>query len=86
MDKTITRAKTSLPGGVVYEDLITGQSPTPITEGTVYTHFFPQGLTEQTVIHIQDQAHHHVSLVIAPTLGDTVYYERYVQGAEVFGQ
>jgi type II secretion system protein H len=84
MDTTISRKKAILPRGVVFEDLVTEQSKEPITEGTAYTHFFPHGLTEQTVIHLQDQSKHHASLVITALVGDTNVYDRYVTAKEIF--
>lgn len=86
MDTTITRKKLSLPRGVTFEDVITQQSNDPIVGGTAYTHFFPHGLTEQTIIHLTDQSKHHISLVITPLIGNTELYERYVTGAEIFGK
>jgi type II secretion system protein H len=85
MDKTITKKKLPLPAGVSFEDVITQQSPDPITEGVAFTHFFPHGLIEQTIIHLQDKSKHHVSLVIAPMVGKTDMYERYLTEAEAFG-
>jgi general secretion pathway protein H len=86
MDKTITRKKMSLPRGVTYEDIITQQSPEPLTSGIAYTHFFPHGLTEQSIIHLTDQSKHKASLVITPLIGNTDLYDHYVNGAEVFGK
>ncbi len=84
MDKTVTRKKLKLPTGVSFEDLVTQQSPEPITEGTAYTHFFPHGLIEQTIIHLKDQSSHKVSLVISPVVGKTDMYERYLTAKEAF--
>jgi prepilin-type N-terminal cleavage/methylation domain-containing protein len=86
MEKTITRKKVSLPRGVTYEDIITQQSLEPLSEGIAYTHFFPHGLTEQSIIHLTDQSKHKASLVITPLIGNTDLYDRYVNGAEVFGK
>ena len=85
MDKTVTRKKISLPAGARFEDVITQQSPEPITEGLAYTHFFPHGLIEQTVIHLKDESNHQVSLVISPIVGKTDMYERYLTPKEAFG-
>ncbi len=84
LDRIITRKKLHLPQGVEYEDIMTQQSQNPITEGTAYTHFFPSGLTEQTVIHLKDQSQHHASLVINAMLGSTDLYDRYINAAEAF--
>jgi prepilin-type N-terminal cleavage/methylation domain-containing protein len=86
MDKTITRKKMDLPRGVTFEDVLTEQSKDPIKEGTAYTHFFPQGMTEQTIVHLVDSSNHHVSLVIAPLVGKSDVYDRYVTSEEVFGK
>jgi len=86
MDKSVTRKKVALPNGVTFEDIITEHDKDPIKDGLVYTHFFPQGVTEQAIIHLQDQANHHLSLVISPLIGRTELYNRYVTGADVFGK
>lgn len=86
MDRTITRSKVSLPRGVTFEDVITQQSPTPIKNGLAYTHFFPHGITEQTIIHLKDSSTHHASLVISPLVGNTDVYDRYISLEEAFGK
>ncbi len=86
IETSITRKKVKLPQGVEYEDIITQQSRDPITDGIAYTHFFPHGVTEQTLIHLKDQANHHVSLVISPLIGMTDVYDRYVNATEIFGK
>ena len=83
MDKTITRNKLSLPRGVDFEDIVTEQSAEPLTEGLGYTHFFPHGIAEQTIIHLKDQSKHKVSLVISPIVGHTDLYERYLTRKEL---
>jgi type II secretion system protein H len=86
LDKNITRKKIGLPRGVTFEDILTQQSPEPITAGVVYTHFFPHGMIEQTIIHLQDDSQHHISLVISPLVGKTDLYERYINAEEAFGK
>ncbi len=84
LETTITRKKIILPRGVIYEDLVTQETSNPIVTGTTYTHFFPHGLTEQTIIHLQDTSNHHASLVITPLIGMTDLYDRYVNAKEIF--
>ena len=84
IDKTITRSKLKLPSGVEFEDIQHQQNPQTITEGLAYTHFFPSGITERTVIHLKDRSQHKSSLVISATLGVTDLYDRRVEGAEAF--
>ena len=86
LDKNVTRKKVGLPNGVTFEDIITEHDKDPIKDGVVYTHFFPQGITEQAIIHLQDQADHHISLVISPLIGRTELYNRYVTRGDVFGK
>lgn len=85
LDTTITRKKQPLPRGVAYEDIITQQSPDPITDGMAYTHFFPQGITEQTLIHLRDTSDHFSSLVISPLVGHTDLYGRHISKEDAFG-
>jgi prepilin-type N-terminal cleavage/methylation domain-containing protein len=84
-DRTVTRKKLTLPTGVKFEDIKTQQSEEPITEGKAYTHFFPHGMIEQTIIHLQDSSKHHVSLVLSPIVGKTDLYGHHVTEKEVFG-
>lgn len=78
LERYVNRKKKSLPRGVEFEDILTQQRPDPLIEGTAYTHIFPHGLTEQTVIHLKDTSNHHSTLVIAPLIGTTDVYERYM--------
>lgn len=85
IEKTITRKKLSLPRGVEFEDVITEQNKEPQTAGTVYTHIFPHGITEQTVIHLKDTSDHHVTLVISPIAGRIQMHLRYMKEDELYG-
>ena len=78
----VTRRKVDLPRGVEYEDVKTEQQKAALTEGVVYTHFFPHGIIEQTVIHLKDQSNHHATLIIAPTVGRTKVIERFIPTEE----
>lgn len=84
LEKSVTHKKMALPSGASFEDVITQQSLEPITEGVAYSHFFPHGFTEQTIIHLQDESKHKVSLVISPLIGKTDLYERYITRDEAF--
>jgi prepilin-type N-terminal cleavage/methylation domain-containing protein len=86
MDKTITRKKVDLPRGVEIVDVMNQQTKEPVKEGSAYTHFFPQGLTEQTIVHLQDSSGHKASLVIAPLAGKTDVYDHYVTMEEAFAK
>jgi hypothetical protein len=43
-------------------------------------------MTEPTIVHLVDSSNHHVSLVIAPLVGKSDVYDRYVTSEEVFGK
>jgi prepilin-type N-terminal cleavage/methylation domain-containing protein len=86
LDKTVTRKKVSLPTGVAFEDVLTQQNPEPLTEGIAYTHFFPQGFTEQTLIHLANESKQQITLAISPMVGRTDMFGRYVTKQEAFGK
>lgn len=83
LDASVTRKKRSLPTGIVFEDVVTQQAEDPVTDGTTYTHIFPHGVTEQTIIHLKDKSNHRFSLVISPIVGRSDLYERYVTRQEL---
>ncbi len=78
----VTRKKNTLARGVEIEDVTTEQSKDPITSGLAFTHFFPHGIIEQTVIHLKDTSNHQATLVIAPIVGRTKVIERFVPTKE----
>ena len=84
LDSAITKKKQKLPGGVSFKDILTQRDEEAITEGTVYTHFFPHGVTEQTIIHIQDDQDHEITLVITAIIGQTRLIKGYAPREEVF--
>lgn len=86
IDKTITRKPIALPRGVTFQDILTQQSKDPVTQGKTYTHFFPHGMTEQTIIHLTDSSQHKASLVISPLVGHTDVWDRYVSAEDAFGK
>ncbi|MBS1958685.1 MAG: prepilin-type N-terminal cleavage/methylation domain-containing protein [Bdellovibrionales bacterium] len=84
MEALVTRSKKSLPLGVKFKDIYTEQSEDPITEGVAYTHIYPQGLSEKSLIHLEDNAKNEVSLVISNLLARCQMDGRYVKYEEVF--
>ena len=86
MEASITRKKQTLPTGVEFEDIMTQQSPDALVGTVAYTHFFPHGLSEKTLIHLKDSSKHHVSLDISPLLGMTNLTEGYVNGSDIFNK
>ena len=74
----VTPKKADLPQGVVFEDIITDIGPEPLTQGVVYTHFFPQGAAERTIIHLKNREDRKYTLVISSIGGRTKLYPRKV--------
>jgi prepilin-type N-terminal cleavage/methylation domain-containing protein len=84
LDRSINRSKNDLPGGVRFIDVSTQQFREPITDGLAYTHFFPHGLTEQTLIRMEDDQGNEVSLTISALLGKTRVITGHVERNEIF--
>jgi len=81
---SITKNRVSFPGEIRVKDVYTEQKEDPITEGQAYIHFFPNGFTEQSIIHLEDDSKHEVSLVISALIGKTKVYGNYVSKEEAF--
>ncbi len=84
MEKSVTKKKIALSRGVTFEDVQNATREEPFTEGTVYTHFFPNGVIEQTLVHLKDESKHFASLVILPLIGKTDYFDRRIPFNEAF--
>jgi len=61
------------------------QSLEPIKEGLAYVHFFPHGVTEQAVIHLEDTQENKKTLAITPLVGRTIVENDHLTQEEVFG-
>lgn len=86
LNRNVTRKRVALPRGVRFKDIIVRQGAEPVKQGQAYTHFFPHGVIEPTLIHFVDEAQHSFSLVISSTVGKTDFYERNVEPTEAFGK
>lgn len=78
IEKRVTRKKKALPTGVSFDEIKTEQSQEWKTSGTVYTHIFPHGVTEKTVIHMKDNSEHKITLVLSAILGKTKQLDGYL--------
>ncbi|MCC7442633.1 MAG: prepilin-type N-terminal cleavage/methylation domain-containing protein [Bdellovibrionales bacterium] len=85
-DKTVSRKKSELPQGVRFEDVVTEQAKEPIVEGMAYSHVFPHGFTEQTVVHLRDSQDHQLSLVLLPLGGKLKMVDEYLSPEDAFGE
>ncbi len=85
IDKSVTRNKKSLPRGVEFEDILSERDKEPLSEGTAYTHIFPSGITERTLIHLKDTQKHQLTLVIETITGKTRMLNGRLSEREAFG-
>jgi hypothetical protein len=69
---------------VKFKDVVTEQSETPITEGIAYTHIFPQGMSEKSLVHLIDTSKNEMSLTVANLLGRCSVEGRYIEPQEFF--
>ncbi len=81
---SLTKKKRTLALGVKFKDIVTEQAEEPITEGMAYTHVFPQGMTEKSLVHLADTSKNEVSLIVTNLLGRCQVEGRYIEAKEVF--
>ena len=83
-ESSLTKKKRTLAIGVKFRDVVTEQSEEPITDGLAYTHIFPQGMSEKTLVHLDDTSKNEVSLIVTNLLGRCQVEGRYIEAKEVF--
>lgn len=66
-----------LPSSVVFADIRVADVGR-VNTGQIYTHFYPHGYTDPTIIHLRDQRSRIVTVVIPPITGETLIYEGYI--------
>jgi general secretion pathway protein H len=80
----LTKKKRTLAIGVRFQDVTTEQSENPVTEGLAYTHIFPQGMSEKSLIHLVDTSKNEISLTVSNLLGRCAIEGRYIEAKEYF--
>ena len=83
-ENSLTKKKRTLAIGVKFKDVSTEQGEEPITEGMAYTHIFPQGMSEKSLIHLIDTSKNETSLIVTNLLGRCQVEGHYVEAKEVF--
>ncbi|MBI3541787.1 MAG: prepilin-type N-terminal cleavage/methylation domain-containing protein [Deltaproteobacteria bacterium] len=78
----LTKKKKSLPLGVRFTDVVTSRSKDPIKGGMAYTHVFPFGLLEKTVIHLRDDLERESTLAVSPVTGKSRLFQHYQKEAD----
>ena len=85
LEKTVTKSKHVLPRGVEFDNILTEQSKEPFSkEGKAYTHIFPHGFTERTLIHLKDSSDHKATLILFNLSGKSRYVDRTVDEGEAY--
>jgi prepilin-type N-terminal cleavage/methylation domain-containing protein len=83
-ENSLTKKKRSLSLGVKFKDVYTEQGDEAITDGLAYTHIFPQGMSETSLVHLIDTSGNQVSLVVTNLLGRCQIEGHYLEPKEVF--
>jgi general secretion pathway protein H len=77
-DTNLTR-RVKLPDGVIFEDVqVPGRGKFVEEEEDVYTHFFPKGWVEETLVHLRDSRGRQTSIHILPLSARVIIYDEYV--------
>lgn len=71
MTKGLTKKKTGIPNGLRIQAVLSPRSQKAITEGTADIYYFPHGIAEAAVVHLEDLEGNKRSLVIHPVTGKT---------------
>lgn len=75
-DKTLSKGEQSLPDGLHFGQVETVNSKSPISTGTAYIHFFPEGFVEAAAIQITDGNKLTWTLVFNPLTGQADIVEK----------
>jgi general secretion pathway protein H len=69
IDTSLTKEPEILPSGMRFESVELSRLPEPITTGKAYIHFLPQGLVEESAIHLKTDAGQKWTIAIHPLTG-----------------
>jgi general secretion pathway protein H len=72
----VTRKEQVLPSGLRFASLETANMKSPITSGTAYIHFFPEGFVEAAALQITDGKKLTWTLVFNPLTGQAEIVEK----------
>lgn len=75
----VTKKKKALPLGVKFTEILTARTKTAATSGVVYSHIFPFGFMEKTVIHLKDGMDRENTLAVSPVTGKSRLFEHYAK-------
>ena len=77
-DRSILLKSISLPHKVRFKDVFTSREGEEI-HGVAYTEFIPNGLAEDTIIHLENDEEKFFTLMIKPLTGNVKVYDRYIK-------
>lgn len=77
-DRSTLNKNMALPHKVMFKDVFTHREGEEI-HGVAYTEFIPNGLVENTVIHLENDEEKVFTLMIKPLSGSVKVYDRYVK-------
>lgn len=83
LDARVTHNHIRLPRGLKFESVEYASRNKALAVGKAYVHFFPQGLTEEAVIHLTDGKTLNWTIAINPLNGHAEVYERKVMLKEL---
>jgi len=69
MDKSLTKKEQTLPGDLRFQAVETINSKNPLTSGTAYIYFFPEGLVEAATVQITAGPNNVMTLIFNPLTG-----------------
>lgn len=85
IDSRVMKKAQKLPRGLIFES-VEFATKDPITQGIAYIHFFPQGLSEDSAIHLTDKINLNWTITINPLTGRAQVYERKISLKELHAQ
>ena len=83
-ENLLTKKKRTLAVGVTFTDVYTEQSEDPIKDGMAYTHIFPQGMSEKSLVHLEDTSNNKITLEVSNLLGRCSVEGSYIDAKEYF--
>lgn len=69
IDTTTIKEPRKLPAGLTFDKIELARSKTPITQGKAYIHYMPQGLADESAIHIKGEKNQAWTISIHPLTG-----------------
>lgn len=79
-DESSLSLPVQLPTNISFAD-IRVPSVGLVNTGQVFTHFYPQGYTDPTVIHLRDHQSRMMTVIVLPITGEAMVYEGYVDAS-----